>query len=278
MAQVLLCLCLAAVGFCVGRFALTKAAGILVGRARARAASADAAASADGGGFGAPSTGAAAEGAAAACLGGGEGRGGAGSLSAASGRGSSGRGKSGSAAFSAVMPWKIERLACATAAAVWSVLVATLPVPVAAAVALWLCGLALLVAADCDLQSGLIPWETCAAMALSGLLFQAIVFGAEGVISGFLSALVILLVCFFAERLAGRRGGRAIGGGDVRCIAALSLGSGQVAFAGFAASCLAAALFGLLGVLAKRRSLKEGMPMAPFFLVWLVCLALYCAI
>lgn len=278
MAQVLLYFCLAAMGFCVGGLALPKAAGVLVERAQARAASADAAVAADGGGIGTLSAGAGADGAAAACLGGDEDLRDAGKFSVTPGCGSSCRSSSGPAELSVAESRRVERLACAALTAAWSVLIAVLPMSVAGCMALWLCGLALIVAADCDLRSGLIPWETCAAMALSGLLFQAIVFGAEGVLSGFLSAFVILLVCFFAEGFAGRRGERAIGGGDVRCIAALALGSGQAAFMGFAASCLAAAFFGLLGVLAKRRSMKEGMPMAPFFLVWLVCLAICCMI
>ena len=69
----------------------------------------------------------------------------------------------------------------------------------------------------------------------------------------------------------------AIGGGDLRCMAALALASGQAAPLGLALSCLLAAAFGLVALVAGRLGLRQGMPFAPFFLPWILCAALCCA-
>lgn len=301
MAEVLLCLALAAAGGCAGWFVVPKLAELLVARAQIRARAGGAAEPGEGREIQAsagepdpetastePTKGApiresagtsGIEDGATACLPveGAARLAGTATLSDPSefGRCTS---NLGALPFAQAKWGLVMRFACAALTAVWSVAAALLPVTAAAAAALWLCGLAALVAAVCDLGSKLIPWESCAAIAASGLLVQALVFGAEGVAYGLVSACAILVVCCVAEALLGSRGGRAVGGGDLRCMAALSLASGQAAFAGLAASCAAAATYGIVGVLSRRRSLKDGIAMAPFFLLWVACIALSCAL
>lgn len=301
MAKLLLCLALAAAGGCTGWFAVPKLAELLVARAQARAKADGAAAPGKNGGIRALSgefepeetspmmTKGAAIHAPASEPGNGDGAAiclpaedaarpvGAALAGAAASPASVDSGLC-AASFVQAKRKSRGRFACAALTAFWSVAAALLPVAAAAAAALWLCGLAVLVAAVCDLDSRLIPWESCVAIAASGFFVQAIVFGAEGVACGFASALVVFAVCCAAEALLGSRGERAVGGGDLRCMTALSLASGQAAFAGLAASCAAAAVYGFVGVLARRRSLKDGVPMAPFFLLWVACIALSCAL
>lgn len=60
-----------------------------------------------------------------------------------------------------------------------------------------------------------------------------------------------------------------VGGGDVRCMAALSVASGFAAPAGFAACFLAAAVVALVKCVMGKARAGDAMPLAPYLCVWL---------
>lgn len=145
-----------------------------------------------------------------------------------------------------------------------------------AACALAVCGIAMAVAVACDLRARIIPVEACAALAVAGGTFQAYVAGAEGLAAGALHGGVIVAGCCLANRMARRGGDDPVGWGDIRCMGALSLASGSFAPLGFAVCYGAAAVAALAGLASRRLSVRDGMPMAPFLALWLMCAALCC--
>ena len=171
-----------------------------------------------------------------------------------------------------------RRLQVAAFAAAWFAALVLLGLSASEAVLLGLCGLALVAAAACDVEAGLIPWETCAALAAAGLALQACSFGLEGVAFGALSSAAVAVFCLVADVALERREMAGVGGGDVRCMAALSLASGRFALMGLAVCCLAMVASGALLAALKRKGLGEPRPMAPFFLLWLASLAAACAL
>ena len=160
----------------------------------------------------------------------------------------------------------------------WASLLVALGLPVSVAATLCLCGLAMAAAVACDVRMRLIPWESCAAMAAAGAAAQLLARGAWGLVWGAACGVAVLGVCAAVNAGFRRlRGEEAVGGGDLRCMAALSLASGPAAATGFALSYLAAALVGGCAVALRRMDAHQGMPMAPFYVPWLVCAALCCA-
>ncbi len=135
-----------------------------------------------------------------------------------------------------------------------------------------LCFVAMAVATVCDLRARVIPLEACAAIAVSGIVFQAMACGLAAVGSGAFFAVAVVAACSLANRLYRIRSpADAVGGGDIRCMAALSLASGAGAFYGMAACYACASVFSVLGCLLHRLKTRDGVPMAPFLTVWLVC-------
>lgn len=132
--------------------------------------------------------------------------------------------------------------------------------------------LAVIVAAVCDIQARVIPLETCGIIAVVGALYQLVVHGMEGFAAGLLMAVLVWVGCAVANRLCRiRHPAGAVGRGDMRCMAALSLASGAGAFVGFVACYACAGLYAAVGCLSRRFTLCDGIPMAPFLAVWLVC-------
>lgn len=152
-------------------------------------------------------------------------------------------------------------LACTASCALWA-----WPVALAAAT----CACAMAVGIVCDLRARMLPWECCAAIAVLGGAFQLMAGGWQGLATGAVLALAVCAACSFANRWSERRGVRAIGYGDVRCMAALSVAAGPATFAGMAACYLAAAAFSCAGMAAGRLKRSDGVPMAPFLALWLV--------
>lgn len=141
-----------------------------------------------------------------------------------------------------------------------------------ATAAFFVCAVAMAVAVACDVRARVIPLEACAATAAGGMLLQLACRGWEGLAAGALLAVLIAAGCMAANRLCrARHPTGAIGRGDIRCMAALSLASGSGALCGFAACSACAGLYAALGCLLGRLAPQDGMPMAPFLAVWLVC-------
>ena len=88
-----------------------------------------------------------------------------------------------------------------------------------------------------DLAERRIPRQLCWAIAASGALLQLMVNGTSSVLQGALYGVVVVVVCSIVSALLGKN---SIGGGDVRCMAALSLATGWGAPVGFLA-CFAVA-------------------------------------
>lgn len=131
-------------------------------------------------------------------------------------------------------------------------------------------------AAICDMRARIVPLETCATIAVAGVVFQASTVGLEGVLVGCVFAALVVLCCLVANRLFGKTGRTPVGYGDVRCMAALSLASGFAAPVGAALCYGSAAAFSLVGIALGRLSWRSGIPMAPFLAVWLVGGAFTC--
>lgn len=135
-----------------------------------------------------------------------------------------------------------------------------------------LCFVAMTAATVCDLRARVIPIEACVAIAVSGVAFQAMTGGLEGIGSGALFAVGVVAACSLVNRLFRIRSpADAVGGGDIRCMAALSLASGAGAFCGMVACYACASVFSVLGCLFRRLKIRDGVPMAPFLAVWLAC-------
>lgn len=168
-----------------------------------------------------------------------------------------------------------QRAACAAggagACAGLGMLVACGGASMPEACTLLLCAFAMGVAVVCDLRARTLPLETCALLAVAGALFQLFAQGVAGVAAGAACAVVVVGGCLVANRVAGRRGKTAVGYGDVRCMAALSLACGATAPLGFAACYACAGAFSLGGLALRRLVPSDGIPMAPFLALWLAC-------
>lgn len=122
----------------------------------------------------------------------------------------------------------------------------------------------------CDLRARVVPLECCVAVGLAGVVFQLLVCGWQGVCVGICVALLVLGLCWLANRLYARRGVSAVGLGDVKFMAALSLLCGPGSLTGAMACYCAAAFVSLIGLLTRRLKLNSGIPMAPFLTIWIV--------
>lgn len=141
---------------------------------------------------------------------------------------------------------------------------------IAAGAACWLAvGAAVLLAAACDLAARAIPRETCWAVGAAGALLQMVTAGPAALAAGALFGGAVAALCALCNRMALRRGRAcAVGGGDVRCMAALSLASGYDAFGGFALCFSVAAACAVAGVATRRLHPAATVPLAPFFCLW----------
>lgn len=134
----------------------------------------------------------------------------------------------------------------------------------------WLVALSsLVVAVACDVAARMIPLETCWAAGVFGTLFQMGVAGFRAVAAGAAFGLIVATLCFAANRWAIAKGrGKMVGGGDVRCMVALSLASGNAAFMGFGLCFFIAALFAGIGRILGVLHRGDVFPFAPFLCVW----------
>lgn len=164
-------------------------------------------------------------------------------------------------------PW--QRVMCACSCAAWFATLVLAGVVVLPAIALALCGVAMAVAVVCDLRARIIPLETCAVVALMGVVAQLALGGVSALVTGSVFATLVGAGCLLVNRLV-RGHMLPVGRGDVRCMVALSLASGSAAPVGLFACYVCAAACSLAGIAAGKLTLKSGFPMAPFLAVWLV--------
>lgn len=166
-------------------------------------------------------------------------------------------------------PSVTQRLAlgvlCAAAFGVlpFSGMAVQLTAPLAGCIVAMLCGVA------CDLRARMIPLESCCALAVFGLAFQVLRGGPPALGCGIGAVLVVLVICWIARNIFGQNV-RSIGGGDMRCMMALSLATGPGALTGALACYVAAAVFSIVGLFSRKLSRHDGIPMAPFLALWLV--------
>lgn len=129
---------------------------------------------------------------------------------------------------------------------------------------------ALATAVICDTSMRLIPRETCLAIGGAGAIFQGAAGGASALAAGAAFALLSMAACITLNACGRRlRGSPMVGGGDIRCMAALSVASGQMATAGFIACFSVAAAIAVAGCAAGKWKLSTPLPLAPFFCLWL---------
>lgn len=180
-------------------------------------------------------------------------------------------------ATSFAVPAFFERALCALLLGVGFFAAALMPCGLLAFAALSVCLAAMALAVSCDVRARVIPVEACATIAVAGLAFQALVRGWSGVVAGAACALAVALVGRVANAvLEGRCPEGALGGGDTRCMMALSLACGMGAPCGFAVCFLAAGAFCLAGCAIGKLALEDGIPLAPFLGAWLIFGAAAC--
>ena len=143
----------------------------------------------------------------------------------------------------------------------------------AAAVAGAICAAAMAAIVVIDIRSRTIPRGLCRLLAGAGCVLRFCRQGLSGIAAGALWAAVILAAaCACAAIVRRRHGGEGepIGGGDIRCMAALSLATGPGAPVGFAACFGCAAIWAAIARIRKRLPPGEPFPFAPFLALWLV--------
>ncbi len=143
-------------------------------------------------------------------------------------------------------------------------------------VAIFMCGLAvflsMVLCVAVDVRERRIPRAYCYAIALAGSALQFVSFGMRGFLDGAVFGVFSVASALVLNRLLSRGDSvDAIGGGDIRCMFALSLATGSYAPVGFSACFLCAAVFGLLAGRRSRDGGKRTMPLAPYLSLWLVC-------
>ena len=141
----------------------------------------------------------------------------------------------------------------------------------AAAVAGTFCAIAMTGIVASDMRSRIIPRWLCRLLAGAGCVFQVSLHGLWGLAVGACWAAVFLATTCAAAEIVRRRGGEGdpIGGGDIRCMAALSLATGTGAPFGFAVCFGCAALWAAIARMRKRLLPGEPFAFAPFLALWL---------
>ena len=135
-----------------------------------------------------------------------------------------------------------------------------------------LCALSMTAIVVFDSTTRLIPRFLCGALACAGIVLQLFANGAHGVMAGVLWAVAVLVsvavLTWVSMRVMGMAE-RPIGGGDVRCMVALSLATGPGAPWGLAACFLSAAAWAVLARVQSRLLPGEPFAFAPFLAIWL---------
>ena len=123
-----------------------------------------------------------------------------------------------------------------------------------------------------DDAARIIPRNLCWLLGVAGIALQACSGGMLAVAFGLAWAIAFYLVSSITLWwIDGRKGKKepSLGGGDVRCMAALSLATGPGAPVGFAACFTAAALWAAIERVRRRMKAGEAFAFAPFLALWL---------
>ena len=122
-----------------------------------------------------------------------------------------------------------------------------------------------------DLTTRLISTRACEVLGVAGAMYQISLFGLGGLETGLLSMAAVTVANvtinnFFHFRVRDQ----SIGGGDVRCMAALALATGRGCVAGALVCCIAAVAWAVVMQLLDHRGKDEPFAFAPFMALWLV--------
>lgn len=142
----------------------------------------------------------------------------------------------------------------------------------------------LVLMAVCDIRTRTVPALGCYVFIALCIAFQVCCGGLSQVLAGAAWAGVLMLLCLLANRITAARARVAkaasiecaaaipvaVGNGDMLCMTGLCFASGTVAPLGFALCYIAAGLFCLAGMLMHRLRFGDGIPLVPFFLIWLL--------
>ena len=139
--------------------------------------------------------------------------------------------------------------------------------PIIAAVMAAACAVVMACIVVIDLDQRRIPRQLCWAIAACGSVLQVVACGGESLIAGVLVGLAVTVACRIATCFLGEH---AIGGGDVRCMVALSLATGWGAPAGFATCFSCAAVWSLLRRWRDQEHFREPFAFAPFLAIWMI--------
>ena len=122
-----------------------------------------------------------------------------------------------------------------------------------------------------DLMTRLISIRACEVLGAAGALYQLSLFGLGGLGASLLSMAAITIVNVIVNGLFQYRGhGQSVGGGDVRCMAALALATGRGCIVGALACCIVAVVWAAAMQMMGQRDKDEPFAFAPFMAVWLV--------
>lgn len=146
-------------------------------------------------------------------------------------------------------------------------------IPVAEYAACMVCSAAMALIVLCDDEVRIIPRGFCWLLAIAGIALQGCAGGAPAIAIGAIWAVAFYLISCIALWLVDGRKGKeepSLGGGDVRCMIALSLATGPGAPIGSAACFAAAVIWATIERVRGRMEAGEAFAFAPFLALWLV--------
>ncbi len=145
--------------------------------------------------------------------------------------------------------------------------------PAAEYAACMACSAAMALIVLCDDEVRIIPRGLCWLLAIAGTALQGCAGGVPAIAVGAIWAVAFYLISRTALWLVDGRKGReepSLGGGDVRCMMALSLATGPGAPIGSAACFAAAAIWAAIERVRGHMEAGEAFAFAPFLALWLV--------
>ncbi len=116
----------------------------------------------------------------------------------------------------------------------------------------------------CDLVARIIPKECCIGLAVLGVAYQLLCNDVYSLLAGVCCALLAGIIMVVTPRLFCQDKTAAVGGGDIKLIAALSIVCGKLSAFALLVGVGSAALFALGSLCLKRLSRKDTFAFAPF--------------
>ena len=122
-----------------------------------------------------------------------------------------------------------------------------------------------------DLTTRLISTRACQVLGIAGAMLQLLIAGLDGLVVGLFSMVAITVINIAINAIAhSRLQDRGIGGGDVRCMAAIALATGRGCIMGVLSCCVIAVMWALAMQVVGLRDRDEPFAFAPFMAIWLV--------